>query len=106
MLVMAFQQLSWVASFCVSSVCVSSLFCSFDLLSSCGLQENELIIVLEWAQSGDLAQLIKQRAERRQPFSMDEIWLLFGQVKTSGADGHCAGIWDKCVFLSCHLGHC
>ena len=38
--------------------------------------------MLEWAQSGDLAQLIKQRTEQGQPFSSDEIWLLFGQVDT------------------------
>ena len=39
--------------------------------------------MLEWAQSGDLAQLIKLRAEQGRPFSQEEVWLLFGQVGRS-----------------------
>ncbi len=35
---------------------------------------------MEWAQSGDLAQLVKQRAEQGIPFTQGEVWLLFGQV--------------------------
>ncbi|GAX78152.1 hypothetical protein CEUSTIGMA_g5594.t1 [Chlamydomonas eustigma] len=44
------------------------------------IQDNDLIIVMEWAQSGDLAQLVKQRAQEGRPFTQDEVWLLFGQI--------------------------
>ena len=48
--------------------------------TKCRTQGNDLLIVFEGAQSGDLAQLIKQRVEQGIPFSTDEVWLLFGQV--------------------------
>lgn len=43
-------------------------------------QDNELIIVMEWAEAGDLAQLVKQRIEQGQPFTQAEILHLFSQV--------------------------
>ncbi|KAG2445744.1 hypothetical protein HXX76_000350 [Chlamydomonas incerta] len=42
--------------------------------------DNELVIVLEWAEAGDLGQLIKQRAEAGQPFSEEQVWTQFQQV--------------------------
>uniref|UniRef100_A0A7R9VYE8 non-specific serine/threonine protein kinase n=1 Tax=Chlamydomonas euryale TaxID=1486919 RepID=A0A7R9VYE8_9CHLO len=44
------------------------------------IQDNELIIVMEWAESGDLAQALKQRAASGQPFTDQEVWQLFGAV--------------------------
>ncbi|GFR52998.1 hypothetical protein Agub_g15690, partial [Astrephomene gubernaculifera] len=42
--------------------------------------DNELVIVLEWAEAGDLGQLIKQRAEAGQLFAAEQVWRQFQQV--------------------------
>lgn len=49
--------------------------------------DNELVIVLEWAEAGDLGQLIKQRAEAGQPFSEEQVWRQFQQVSRGGGAG-------------------
>lgn len=46
------------------------------------MQENELVIVLEWAERGDLKGLLKERREKvGQLFTESEIWVYFGQVR-------------------------
>jgi serine/threonine protein kinase len=35
---------------------------------------------MEWAESGDLAQLIKLRVSEQRPFTEQEVWQLFSQV--------------------------
>ncbi|KAG2485833.1 hypothetical protein HYH03_015416 [Edaphochlamys debaryana] len=44
------------------------------------LADNELVIVLEWAEAGDLGQLIKARSDAGQVFSTEEVWVQFQQV--------------------------
>lgn len=44
------------------------------------IQENELIIVMEWAEAGDLAQLIKERVQQGRPLMKQEVLHLFKQV--------------------------
>jgi hypothetical protein len=44
------------------------------------LQDNELIIVLEWAESGDLGQILKGRAAASAALPLPEVWALFSQV--------------------------
>ena len=59
----------------------ASPFTGFSFLSLLHpRQDNELIIVMEWAEAGDLAQLVKQRIEQGQPFTQAEILHLFSQV--------------------------
>lgn len=44
------------------------------------IHDSELIIVMEWAEQGDLAQLIKRRSENGALLRQSEVWRLFGQV--------------------------
>ena len=44
------------------------------------IHDSELIIVMEWAEQGDLAHLIKTRAEHGAPLTQAEVWNFFGQV--------------------------
>lgn len=44
------------------------------------IQDNELIIVLEWAEAGDLGNILKQRSEQGQYFSSEHVWDLFKQI--------------------------
>ncbi|EFJ50934.1 NimA-related protein kinase 7 [Volvox carteri f. nagariensis] len=43
-------------------------------------ENNELVIVLEWAEGGDLGHVIKQRQEMGQAFSPEQVWVQFQQV--------------------------
>eukprot|EP00873_Tetraselmis_striata_P039572 jgi/Tetstr1/459836/TSEL_005185.t1 len=45
------------------------------------IEENELIIVLEWAEKGDLKQLLSSRKQNvGQPFTEQEVWMYFVQI--------------------------
>ncbi|KAK9804776.1 hypothetical protein WJX72_004828 [[Myrmecia] bisecta] len=44
------------------------------------IEDNELVIVLEWAQAGDLQQLINKRREQGQPFDEPHVWAFFAQI--------------------------
>ncbi|GIL47477.1 hypothetical protein Vafri_4297, partial [Volvox africanus] len=43
-------------------------------------ENNELVIVLEWAEGGDLGHVIKQRQESGEAFSPEQVWVQFQQV--------------------------
>jgi hypothetical protein len=62
----------------------------------CVLQASELIIVLEWAQGGDLACQIKEHADRAEYFSVEQIWRHFYQVRA------CVGrkVLSGCITLA------
>ncbi|PNH07020.1 Serine/threonine-protein kinase Nek7 [Tetrabaena socialis] len=42
--------------------------------------DNELVIVLEWAEAGDLGQVIKERQEAGAAFTAEQVWAQFQQV--------------------------
>lgn len=44
-------------------------------------ENNELVIVLEWAEGGDLGHVIKQRQELGQAFTCEQVWVQFQQVR-------------------------
>lgn len=44
------------------------------------VQDNELVIVLEWAESGDLGACLKERAAQLHYFGVHQIWSYFHQV--------------------------
>ena len=44
------------------------------------MQDNELVIVLEWADQGDLSKLLEERRAEEKKFSEVEIWAIFTQV--------------------------
>ena len=44
------------------------------------MQDNELVIVLEWADQGDLSKLLQERRGTQLKFSEHEIWSIFTQV--------------------------
>ncbi len=69
-------------------VCVCVCVCvSVRLLLT---QDNELVIALEWAEAGDLAALLRSRAEAQQPFAPQEVWGMFTQVRTAYQSVLCA----------------
>lgn len=51
----------------------------------CVPQDNELVIVLEWAEAGDLAHVLKAHAESRQLFSVEQVMTQFYQVRRARA---------------------
>ena len=53
----------------------------FALHSLC-MQDNELVIVLEWAKSGDLAHVLRDRQSQGLPFTSEEVMALFAEVRT------------------------
>lgn len=53
---------------------------SLTLATAATPQDNEMVIILEWAEAGDLGQLLKQRAQEGQFFEPAHIWQLFYQV--------------------------
>eukprot|EP00199_Chlamydomonas_sp_CCMP681_P007006 CAMPEP_0119109734 /NCGR_PEP_ID=MMETSP1180-20130426/22781_1 /TAXON_ID=3052 ORGANISM="Chlamydomonas cf sp, Strain CCMP681" /NCGR_SAMPLE_ID=MMETSP1180 /ASSEMBLY_ACC=CAM_ASM_000741 /LENGTH=302 /DNA_ID=CAMNT_0007095665 /DNA_START=161 /DNA_END=1069 /DNA_ORIENTATION=+ len=44
------------------------------------IQDNDLIIVMEWAQSGDLQHLLRERVVTGVPFPYDQVWIMFSQI--------------------------
>ena len=46
----------------------------------CMLEDNELYVVMEWAQGGDLAKLLKRAAEEEEPLAESRIWSYIQQI--------------------------
>jgi NIMA (never in mitosis gene a)-related kinase len=43
-------------------------------------QDNELVIVMEWAEAGDLAGLLRKQLSLGVPFTPYQVWAMFLQV--------------------------
>lgn len=66
-------------------------------------QDNELVIVLEWAEAGDLANIIKERQAGGEALPTQQVWAMFHQVSHPGR-GWGAGGGMGCLASSTGTG--